>query len=209
MTVQGPVKKQQPDGMSHGGGGGYPPWTPPPFPQTKETIAGKSDICRWGNPMGPSLAIKLLGPRPPPLPPLNTALVAAPLPRAPLPLAMAPPPAATQDEIIALHIYTAETPIYRIVNEALRKGDQPTLRQWKFFVRAVLQGLAHCPAYEGIAYRGIDAHIDPTLYMPGYVVTWRAFSSATTSAKVCAEGDPEMVLGPDVPLLSGRGTEFR
>ena len=26
VTVQGPVKKQQPDGMSHGGGGGGGPW---------------------------------------------------------------------------------------------------------------------------------------------------------------------------------------
>ena len=45
MTVQGPVKKQIPDGMSHGGGeacirtavhrrrrGGTPPWTPLPPP---------------------------------------------------------------------------------------------------------------------------------------------------------------------------------
>ena len=35
VTVQGPVKKQQPDGMAHGGGGGWPGTQtrpPPPLP---------------------------------------------------------------------------------------------------------------------------------------------------------------------------------
>ena len=70
------------------------------------------------------------------------------------------------------------------MNESLRKGDQATLQQWNFFVAEVARALQHCPMYEGIAYRGISVRIDPKLYMPGYVVTWRAFSSATASAKV-------------------------
>ena len=42
VTVQGPVKEQQPDGMSHGGDPF--PKTPFPPPQTKVTIVGKNEI---------------------------------------------------------------------------------------------------------------------------------------------------------------------
>ena len=90
----------------------------------------------------------------------------------------------SKDDIVSLHIYTAETPIYRIVNEALRKGDMAVLQSWWFLVNAIRTALPQCPVHQGVAYRGINVAIDPELYMPGYVVTWRAFSSATTSAKV-------------------------
>ena len=30
-----------------GGGGGYPPWTPPPAPKTKVTKAGKTNFTHW------------------------------------------------------------------------------------------------------------------------------------------------------------------
>ena len=44
-------------------------WTPPP-PQTKVAIAGKTEIYRWKNLVGPFLVHKLSGPRPPhPTPP--------------------------------------------------------------------------------------------------------------------------------------------
>ena len=49
------------------GGGGYPPWTP--RLQTKVTIAGKNEIYRWENLIGPFLVHKLLGPSPSPSPP--------------------------------------------------------------------------------------------------------------------------------------------
>ena len=38
MTVQGPVKKQQPDGMSHGGGGGF--GAPPTLPEPNSPAKG-------------------------------------------------------------------------------------------------------------------------------------------------------------------------
>ena len=51
VTVQGPVKKQQPDGLSHGGGGGRwsppPPWPPkqsPGQPRVSAQVAGQP--CR-------------------------------------------------------------------------------------------------------------------------------------------------------------------
>ena len=51
------------------GGGGVPLPGPPP-PQTKVTIVGKNEIYNWENLIGPFLVHKLLGPRPPPSPPL-------------------------------------------------------------------------------------------------------------------------------------------
>ena len=40
---------------------------------------------------------------------------------------------------------------------------------------------------QGPAFRGIDVQLAPELYMPGHIVTWRSFASATTSAKVARE----------------------
>ena len=45
-------------------GGGVPPG-PPPLPQTKVTIVGRSDIYKKENLIGPFLVHKLLGPPPP------------------------------------------------------------------------------------------------------------------------------------------------
>ena len=41
VTVQGPVKEQQPDGMSHGGGGGGHGG------RVKEGETGLSEVQRW------------------------------------------------------------------------------------------------------------------------------------------------------------------
>ena len=57
VSVQGPVKKQQPDEMSHGG-------APQPPAQTKVTIVGNNGIGDRENPIGPSLVRALLGPNP-------------------------------------------------------------------------------------------------------------------------------------------------
>ena len=68
VTVQGPVKKQQPDGMSHEGV--LPPRTPPP-PETKVSIVGKNEVYHWENLVGPFLLYNFLAPRTPP-PPLSS-----------------------------------------------------------------------------------------------------------------------------------------
>ena len=68
VTVQGPVKEQQPDGMSHRGDPS--PKTPSPPPQTKVTIVGKNEIYNRENLVRPFLVHQVLGPKaPPPLPP--------------------------------------------------------------------------------------------------------------------------------------------
>ena len=56
VTVQGPVKKLRPNGMSHGGGGGFPRTSPldPPLPHQRD-LRAKNGISRWDNLMGPFL----------------------------------------------------------------------------------------------------------------------------------------------------------
>ena len=46
MTVQGPVKKQQPDGMSHRGGAPTHPPTPPPEKEPWYTLSYKPPVTR-------------------------------------------------------------------------------------------------------------------------------------------------------------------
>ena len=58
VSVQGPVKDQQPDGVSHRG---YPPLDPP----NKVTIVGKNEIYDREALVGPFLGHKILDPRPP------------------------------------------------------------------------------------------------------------------------------------------------
>ena len=59
VTVQGPVKEQQPDGMSHrGGGGGLGP----------DLMLVRNEIYRRQNGLGPVLVHRPLGSGPPPLP---------------------------------------------------------------------------------------------------------------------------------------------
>ena len=66
VTVQGPVKEQQSDGMSHGGGYPPPPGSPPPPPDQSDH-RGKERNLQLGNLIGPFLVHTLLPP-PPPLP---------------------------------------------------------------------------------------------------------------------------------------------
>ena len=114
------------------------------------------------------------------------------------------------ESVIALHIYTAETPIYRTVNEALRQGKTAVLEQWQSFISKVSHALQSvCPMYKGIAYRGIDVPIEDHLYRPGYVITWRAFTSATTSVKVARDFLSEVdSLGAGGSSVATSGTLF-
>ena len=52
VTVRGPVKKQQPDGMSHGGAGrgGWTPPQPPP-PKDRPPPPLKKSPARWSHPL--------------------------------------------------------------------------------------------------------------------------------------------------------------
>ena len=45
-------------------------WSQPP-PPTKVTIVGENENCNWEDLVKPFLVHKLLGPKPPPLPPLK------------------------------------------------------------------------------------------------------------------------------------------
>ena len=68
-TVQGPVKEQQPDVMSHRGDSS--PQTSPP-PETKVTIVGKKKIYDTENLIGPFWYTRFGVPDPPPPPAQKT-----------------------------------------------------------------------------------------------------------------------------------------
>ena len=77
VTVQGPVKTQQQDGMSHGGLTPPPPWTP----HTRVTIGKKNEIYCWetlARPPPPHLSSNPSLPCPlPPFPPSPPPLFSA------------------------------------------------------------------------------------------------------------------------------------
>ena len=66
VTVQGPVKKQQPDGMSHKGGHlclGMPPQPPPPAPFMPNPMGGclSTQTSTWARKYQPAYSLSLYG----------------------------------------------------------------------------------------------------------------------------------------------------
>ena len=52
------------------------------------------------------------------------------------------------DTLMSLHVYTQESPIYRMLNEALRNGSGPLIDQWHYLITSITEALGHCPVYQ-------------------------------------------------------------
>ena len=92
----------------------------------------------------------------------------------------------SEEQVLSIHIYTQETPIYRYINYFLRTGAGD-IGDWGLYAQYLQHALDAIPAYTGSAYRGIDVAVDESLYIPGNIVTWRAFSSSSTNVRVARD----------------------
>eukprot|EP00667_Euglena_gracilis_P014577 EG_transcript_15116 len=94
----------------------------------------------------------------------------------------------------ALHLYTMECPLYRVLNEKMRGGNEeflcsPMFRDFIDYIwhlkNAIgsAERLCHCK----YLYRGIRAKVDQDCYVPDAVITWHAFSSTSRILDVALE----------------------
>ena len=81
------------------------------------------------------------------------------------------------DHVLAQHLYTMETPIYRVVNRLLRDKQTAALQPWLPFLHFLKESLVCLEPYVGIAYRGIDVAVVPDMYKIGRIVTWQVVPS--------------------------------
>jgi hypothetical protein len=70
-------------------------------------------------------------------------------------------PLSDVEDVMALHTYTAESPIYQILNERLRDVDRDKLKPWFPYLRRLLSAVLRLPTtpaktvYRGVKERGI------------------------------------------------------
>eukprot|EP00049_Salpingoeca_infusionum_P021024 m.365947 g.365947 ORF g.365947 m.365947 type:complete len:1069 (-) comp33986_c0_seq1:174-3380(-) len=84
-------------------------------------------------------------------------------------------------EGIALHIYTQQTPLFGVLNSALRTRQR--IEPVAPFLRIFLHGVCKLEPYSGHVFRGVKADLRDT-YKPGSQVVWWAFSSTTDKIQV-------------------------
>ena len=92
----------------------------------------------------------------------------------------------TNPELVTTYAYTTEQPVwshYRLLNDALRDakpGGPPLPRRIDDYRRTLNDALDKLPDEQGTFWRGVDlSGTEQAEYVPGRIVTWGAFSSAT------------------------------
>eukprot|EP01012_Entosiphon_sulcatum_P009087 TRINITY_DN15029_c0_g1_i1.p1 TRINITY_DN15029_c0_g1~~TRINITY_DN15029_c0_g1_i1.p1 ORF type:complete len:679 (+),score=107.46 TRINITY_DN15029_c0_g1_i1:63-2099(+) len=89
--------------------------------------------------------------------------------------------------IFAVHVYTFESDCYKLVNTALRSGDNAQVARWRpfvYYLRAALSRFPAIPQPSAGVYRGVMMPFDPAQYAIGATVVWPAFSSTSVKWKV-------------------------
>jgi len=84
----------------------------------------------------------------------------------------------TLDQIAAIYLYTCESPVYQIVNTALRDPERKHLDLWLPYLKLLLSSLEQIPAYTGELWRGVGADMR-SRYPKGGTITWWGISSCT------------------------------
>ena len=85
----------------------------------------------------------------------------------------------------ALYAYTEDSPLYGMLNYAMRTPHTPStptdteLKRYADFLVHTQSALGSLPTHVGKVYRGIKVLLNPDVYAPGKRITWQAFSSST------------------------------
>lgn len=107
----------------------------------------------------------------------------------------------TRDEAASINIYTLESPVYKVLNSMLLKGDRDPLNPWFPYLKLLLTALHKLPSCPGTYYRGVSADI-ASQYTKGTKVVWWAFSSSTATIEALrdfmAPGKPRVLFSLEV-----------
>lgn len=113
-------------------------------------------------------------------------------------------PALTEDMGLAIHLYTAESPLYTTLNRLLRDTDRSALKLRFFpYLRLLIAGLHHLGATQGDKMRMVNRGVKldlvglyPDEYAEDETLVWWQFSS--TTSKISVLSNP-MFLGKTGP----------
>ena len=86
----------------------------------------------------------------------------------------------TAEEVAAIHLYTQETPFYRVLNERLRSSDRKALPPFYRFIKLLLSGLKKLQPIEQPVYRGVKKDLSKE-YKKGETLLWWSFNSTAAS----------------------------
>lgn len=92
---------------------------------------------------------------------------------------------------LAIWLYTTDGGFHSVINTALRVGDPPP--HLILVADCLREAVLRLPAFEGFVYRGVkvaglEERLD-TDYRLGNIVTWNAFTSATTRPALVYPGN--------------------
>ena len=99
----------------------------------------------------------------------------------------------TIDESAAIKLYTMEAqffkkPLYAVLNEVLRSGNQQKLQPWLFYIKLLRTALSRLPSVSQPVFRGVKLDFSEK-YHEGETIVWSSFSSCTTSVNALQAED--------------------
>ena len=128
-------------------------------------------------------------------------------------------PGLSSDGAIAIWIYTADSPLYEQLNDALRRSAREYLKRYFFpFLRLLLEALAAVKRSEGTEKRMLNrgvplnlVQLHPDDYEEDATIVWWQFSSCTLKIRVLSN---PLFLGASGPrtifqILTSRGVDIR
>ncbi len=100
-----------------------------------------------------------------------------------------------REEIIGLHMYTMDSPFFRILNTRLRSENRDLLKPYLRLLKILIGALYKLPQQRGLYYRGVQGDFRDNL-RDGHLITWWAFSSTTHDPNVVLQTTFAGVAGP-------------
>jgi len=87
----------------------------------------------------------------------------------------------SQDEIAAIHLYTQETPLYRVLNDRLRSEKRELLAPFFPYLKLLLRAMYKLPVIKCPVYRGVTKDLSKN-FVSGKSYIWWGLTS--TAAKI-------------------------
>ncbi|CAF1388436.1 unnamed protein product [Rotaria sordida] len=92
----------------------------------------------------------------------------------------------TQDESASIMVYGMEweeSPLYKILNVALRSDDRHKIKPWFPYLKLFMTALHKLPSFQGIVWRAVQIDLS-NQYSKGQRMNWWSVSSTTRDASV-------------------------
>jgi hypothetical protein len=102
----------------------------------------------------------------------------------------------SREEIIGLHMYTMDSPFFRILNARLRSENRDLLKPYLRLLKILIGALYKLPKQRGLHYRGVQGDLRYNFRDLGDVITWWSFSSTTHDQNVVLQTMFAGVTGP-------------